>query len=271
MGKESGPLGAQIGDYTMDILLTNDDGIEAPGLEALVHALAADHDITVVAPSRERSAVSQAFSFHVDYRAEQMDDRRYRVGGTPVDCVMFAVSRLGPFDLVISGINRGANIGWDTWYSGTVGAACEAARRGYRSISVSLDTVGGSQSDHYYDDAARLLARYLRQGLVTTIPRDHVLNINFPNQTALMEGTPKWAVPGTYTYNLNELAIEVENPRQWRIEVHQSATYPNPPHGSDGHLIREGPTLSLLRLAWPEPETKDVDAVTQWIAALSRS
>ena len=254
----------------MNILLTNDDGIEAPGLEALVQALAADHDITVVAPSRERSAVSQGFSFHVDYRVEQIDDRRFRVGGTPVDCVMFAVSQLGPFDAVISGINRGANIGWDTWYSGTVGAACEAARRGYKSISVSLDTVGRPQSDHCYGDAARVLAYYLKQGLVATIPPGHVLNINFPNQVALMEGTPRWAVPGTYTYNLNELTIEVEPPHQWRIEVHQTATYANPDRGSDGYLIREGPTLSLLRLAWREPEAEDVDIFTQWIGHLSR-
>ena len=253
----------------VNILLTNDDGIEAPGLDSLIKALSPNHDLTIVAPSRERSAVSQGFSFHVSYGVEQIDDHRVRVGGTPVDCVMFALTQWGPFDLVISGINHGANMAWDTWYSGTVGAACEAARRGIKAIAVSLDTVGQLEEALHYPQAARMLARYLDQGLIKIVSHGQVLNVNFPNAPALMERAPQWAVPGMYCYNLNTLKVESEKSRQWRVEVQQFAAYSGAGEGTDGRLIGEGPTVSLLRVAWPESREEECQAFTQWRSRLS--
>ena len=256
-----------LGTKTVKILLTNDDGIEAPGLDAMVRILGQDHKITVAAPNREQSALSQGFSFHVDYGVEETGDRRFRVGGTPVDCVMFALSQFDGFDVVISGINRGANIAWDTWYSGTIGAACEAARRGVKAIAVSLNTVG-HLAEHHYDEAARTLRRYIERSLLDVIPLGQVLNVNFPNIVELMNSSPQWARPGHYAYSLNQLLTRPENPGRWRVQVMQLETYRDPDCETDGQLIRSGPTFSLLRIAWPEPDETDAHAVKKWLSQL---
>ncbi len=244
----------------MNILLTNDDGIEAPGLAALVDTWGSVHTITVVAPDRERSAVSQGFSFHVDYRVQEVGPRRFSVGGTPVDCAMFALSELGTFDLVVSGINRGANLAWDTWYSGTVGAASEAARRGVKSLAVSLDTVRYPGVVPHFNEVARELLPYLDAGLADAILPGHVLNMNFPNDADLLRMAPVWAQAGQYTYNVNHLKTRVEE-NQWIVTVEQLHTYPNPDSGTDGDVIRRGPTFSLLKMSWPDVAVGDVQAI----------
>lgn len=246
----------------MNILLTNDDGIKAPGLAALIEALGAVHTITVVAPDRERSAVSQGFTFHLDYDVQEIGSRRFAVGGTPVDCVMFALSELGTFDLVVSGINRGANLAWDTWYSGTVGAASEAARRGVKALAVSLDTVRYPGVEPHFSEVGTSLLAYLDRGLADVIPEGHVLNLNFPNDRALMGLTPVWAEPGRYTYNVNQLKTRVVD-KHWEVTVEQLHTYPTPEAGTDGDAISRGPTYSLLQMSWPQVASTDVRRVGQ--------
>ena len=113
----------------MRILLTNDDGIDAPGIAAMLDVLTSEHEVIVVAPSRERSGASHALTMLEPIRVVSRGQRRWAVSGTPVDCVYLGLHQLcgtAP-DLVVSGINRGANLGDDVFYSGTVGAALEAA------------------------------------------------------------------------------------------------------------------------------------------------
>lgn len=232
----------------MRVLLVNDDGLGAPGLQALEQAAERDHEVVVVAPASERSAVSQAFTFHRSYRVERIREAVYSVEGTPVDCVMFALDQLGPFDAVCSGINKGANLAWDVWYSGTVGGALEAARRGLPAMAVSLDTLTWPGA-HRFDVAAQRLVDYWRAGL-WDVPRDGVVvNVNFPNEPKLARQSPRLALQGEYVYNQNELEVQPLGPGEWEARVVQPRTIPEPSPDSDGHLVRGGPTMSLLMTA----------------------
>ena len=121
------------------ILLTNDDGIEAEGLQVLEESIGALAQIVVVAPDREKSAVSHGLTVHDSLEARQVRADHYSINGTPADCVIYALSRILPVQpvLVISGINHGANLGDDIMYSGTVAGAREASRRGIPALAVS--------------------------------------------------------------------------------------------------------------------------------------
>jgi 5'-nucleotidase len=164
----------------LNILLTNDDGIFAPGIQTLARHLRADgHQITLIAPDRERSAASHSLTLRKDLRVMQLSDTEFSVDGTPVDCVVLALQKLikTPPELVISGINAGQNMGEDVFYSGTVAAALEASFFGYRSIAVSIN----SYHDQIYDTAAEWMARMVKMGIADLTSDNTVLNINFPN------------------------------------------------------------------------------------------
>ncbi|HWR39944.1 MAG TPA: 5'/3'-nucleotidase SurE [Patescibacteria group bacterium] len=168
----------------MHILLTNDDGIYAPGIRALWQELSQIATILVVAPDSERSAVSQAITVHqpirVDrHKIEAMPDiSAWRVGGTPTDCVKIALESLLPVtpDLVVSGINQGANLGTDVLYSGTVSAAMEGALHGIPSLAVSLD----SWQSHDFAPAARFTRKMILTLQENHLPPYTLLNINVP-------------------------------------------------------------------------------------------
>jgi 5'-nucleotidase len=121
------------------ILLTNDDGIEAPGFRSLESALVGLADLLIVAPDRERSAASHGLTIHGPLDLKTLDARHHKLSGTPADCVIFALTHLTALtpDLVISGINHGANLGDNLMYSGTLAAAREASRHGIPSIAIS--------------------------------------------------------------------------------------------------------------------------------------
>jgi 5'-nucleotidase len=164
----------------MRILLTNDDGIEAPGINVLGRYLKeAGHDLTWCAPKTQQSATSHSITLHAPVRLYKHDDKRYSVGGKPTDSVLIAYHLFGEdaFDLVISGINQGQNMAEDILYSGTVAAAIEASFIGYPSIAISVT----SFTDVLYDTAAKWLCRLLDMGLVDQIGKKEVLNINVPN------------------------------------------------------------------------------------------
>ncbi len=128
------------------ILITNDDGINAPGIKALEQSLAAVGDVTVIAPDREMSATSQSISLHTPLRIHRIDERHYGIGGTPADSVILALYQILPQrpDLVVSGINPGGNMGENVVYSGTVGGAMEGAVHGVPSFAISLAVAEGS-------------------------------------------------------------------------------------------------------------------------------
>ena len=160
------------------ILVTNDDGVHAPGIQALAQALRPLGEVHVVAPDREVSACSQSLTLKHPLRAERLDQRVHAVDGTPADCVNLALVKLLPRrpDLVVSGINRGANLGEDVFYSGTIGGAREGTFFGVPSIAFSLAARAETDFGPAADFAARLSAKVLERGL----PERTLLNVNVP-------------------------------------------------------------------------------------------
>ena len=162
------------------ILLTNDDGIEAEGLRELAAALAGLGTVSVVAPSHEQSGSAQSLTLRQPIVCHTAGERRWAVDGTPADCIIVALHKLLPErpDLVISGINHGGNLGENVYYSGTVGAAREAAIHHLPAMAVSLVSKSAAPR---FDAAARLTRSaadlILREGL----PEQVLLNVNVPD------------------------------------------------------------------------------------------
>lgn len=164
---------------SLTILVSNDDGISSEGLDALAVVLRDLGEVVVVAPDRDQSASSHSLSLHRPLRIEKISDDIYSVDGTPTDCINLAVNgilRDRRPDLIVSGINKGANLGDDITYSGTVSAAIEGTLLKIPSIAVSLD----SRNSFDFDAASKfalLLSRYV---IEQKIPEDVLLNVNIP-------------------------------------------------------------------------------------------
>ncbi|MDO5378388.1 MAG: 5'/3'-nucleotidase SurE [Clostridia bacterium] len=165
----------------MKILISNDDGIDAAGIRALVRAFgAAGYDVVVGAPDSQRSAASHSMTFArpLAVSERQLDgaSRAFAIGGTPVDCVKLALHALCPdAEAVVSGINHGYNAGSDVLYSGTVGAAMEGALNGRPALAVSL-----AHGDDHFDAAASLAVRIFQRMMENPLPPLTVLNLNHP-------------------------------------------------------------------------------------------
>jgi 5'-nucleotidase len=159
--------------------LTNDDGIHSEGLTALRECLAKQHDVCVIAPERERTCVSHAITIHKPLRVKESGDRVFSSNGTPVDCILLGLKILlpKPPDFIISGINKGPNMGQDINYSGTVAAAKEGASLGIPSLAVSINARG----DYRFADAAEITKKIIDMLKGNPCPARTFLNINIPN------------------------------------------------------------------------------------------
>ncbi len=164
----------------MKILVSNDDGYLATGLNVLADALSDIADVVVVAPDRNRSAASNSLTLHDPLRVSKVSENRYRVNGTPSDCVHLALTGFldEEPDLVVSGINHGANLGDDVIYSGTVAAAMEGRFLGLPTIAVSLV---GHHLQHF-DTAARVATELVQRLDEDPLPAEFILNVNVPNR-----------------------------------------------------------------------------------------
>jgi 5'-nucleotidase len=161
------------------ILVSNDDGYLAEGINALANALAMVADVVVVAPDRNHSGASNSLTLHSPLRIHEVEKDRYFVNGTPTDCVHLALSGLFDEDpdIVVSGINHGANLGDDVIYSGTVAAAMEGRFLGLPAIAVSLV---GQRASHF-DTAARVAVELVQRLEANALPPDVILNVNVPD------------------------------------------------------------------------------------------
>ena len=167
----------------MRILVTNDDGIGAAGIQALWHELSKIAEVVVVAPDVERSATSQSITVHSPIRVDPYSFSNprvsgWRIGGTPADCVKLALGVLmtEPPDIVVAGINHGPNLGTDVLYSGTVSAAIEGALHGIPAIAVSLDG-----KEHYdFKPAAEFTSKLVQNVIQRSLPPNTLLNVNVP-------------------------------------------------------------------------------------------
>lgn len=165
----------------MRILISNDDGYQAIGIRTLAQALSDIAEITVVAPERDRSGASNSLTLDHPLRARSADDGSICVDGTPTDCVHLGITGLldKEPDMVISGINAGANLGDDVIYSGTVAAAMEGRFLGFPAIAVSLAL---GEPPHHYETAARVARELVERLRRDPLPSDTILNVNVPDQ-----------------------------------------------------------------------------------------
>lgn len=172
----------------MRILLSNDDGYLARGLRVLASTLAEFAEVTIVAPDRNRSGASNSLTLDAPLRVETIEPGVYSVNGTPTDCVHVAITGLldAEPDMVISGINHGANLGDDVLYSGTVAAAMEGRFLGLPAVAVSLVDVRAGN----FEAAAGVTADLIRGMLDEPLPQDTILNVNVPDLPAAELGPP---------------------------------------------------------------------------------
>ncbi|MEM7402189.1 MAG: 5'/3'-nucleotidase SurE [Pseudomonadota bacterium] len=193
----------------MHLLLSNDDGIHAIGLKLLAEFLAPLGKISVVAPNRNRSAASNSLTLERPIRAQQVADNWYSVDGTPTDCVHLAITGLlkDEPDIVVSGINEGANLGDDVIYSGTVAAAIEGRFLGLPAVAISST----SFQPQFLQVAAEISHALISKLTKTTLPSDVIININIPD-------VDKNSIAGIQTTRLGnrhkaEPVLESKDPR----------------------------------------------------------
>lgn len=165
----------------MKLLVSNDDGYLAEGIASLAGHLEPLAAVTVVAPERDRSGASNSLTLDRPLRAERMENGFIRVDGTPTDCVHLAITGMLEFepDMVVSGINAGANLGDDILYSGTVAAATEGRFLGLPAMAVSL--VAGQGEPAHFDTAGRVARVLVERLRANPLPQDTILNVNVPD------------------------------------------------------------------------------------------
>ncbi|MEM8697523.1 MAG: 5'/3'-nucleotidase SurE [Pseudomonadota bacterium] len=230
----------------MRILITNDDGIMAPGL-AVAEEIAAEiagpeGEIWVVAPENERSGASHAISYTIPTRLNKLGERRFAIDGFPADCALVGLHKIladTPPDLVISGVNRGHNVAEDVVYSGTVGAAMDAALGGARSIALSQFYAKDGPEDLFA--AARAMgAEAMRRVMAMPFPSGVFYNVNFParsaDQIAGMQVCPQ-GIRRDATFDV--VGFQAPNGREYQFYRHGTRNA-SAPEGTDAKLCHDG-------------------------------
>ena len=244
----------------MRILLTNDDGINAPGLEVLEKiARTLSDDIWICAPAEEQSGAGHSLTLTRPVRLRQHDERRFSVTGTPTDAVTMALKRIlpEPPDLILSGVNRGANLGDDVTYSGTVSAAFEGALAGIRSIALSqVYTREGLGDEVPFDAAERWGEAVLRPLLGVPFAPRTLVNVNFPPVHADAVKGIRVVRQGFHDYARGSV-VESTDPRGFRyywFGLHGIEHTPG--HLSDLEAIADGfVSVTPLRLDFTHDES----------------
>jgi 5'-nucleotidase len=241
-----------------NILVTNDDGIDSEGIKLLAASLQQLGDVTVVAPAADMTAVSHSLTLYLPLRIETLGEKLYSVSGTPTDCVVLAINHImkdNRPDLVVSGINRGANLGDDVHYSGTVAGAMEATMYGLPAVAVSL---GGREpfDFHYAAEFAREIAgQVLEHGL----PKGTLLNVNVPRGP--IKGV---ALTKQGTKIARTKIIEGTDPRNRRYYwIGQDVIYLDQEEGTDFLAIKQG-LVSITPLKNDMTNYAQLPALTEW-------
>ena len=247
----------------MRILISNDDGYQAPGIRALAAALSAHGEVTVVAPDRDRSGASNSLTLDSPIRAVTLPDGFIGVDGTPTDCVHLAITGLleDEPDIVISGINAGANMGDDVLYSGTVAAAMEGRFLGLPAIAVST----ASHRPQHYETAARVACELLLRLCRDPLPADTILNVNVPD-------LPYEELAGFEATRLGhrhkaEPVIRAQDPRGRAIYwVGPAGAEQDAGPGTDFHAVRKG-YVSITPIQVDLTRYDALNKVAGWLAS----
>ena len=245
----------------MNILISNDDGYQAPGIQALATALAEIASINVVAPDRDRSGASNSLTLDNPIRARRAANGFSFVDGTPTDCVHLAITGLleQEPDMVVAGINSGANLGDNVLYSGTVAAAMEGRFLGLPAIAVSLAT----ERPTHFETAARVSVELVRRVLSGALPADTILNVNVPD-------VPWSELRGMQATRLghrhkSEPVIAMQDPRGRPIYwVGPAGSEQDAGPGTDFHAVRSG-YVSVTPLDVDLTRYEAMDRLASWL------
>lgn len=218
------------------ILVTNDDGFFSKGIQTLAEALKELGEVFIVAPDRDRSAVSHALTMHRPLKVDLIKENCYSVNGTPTDCVVVGVKKLLPRepDLIVSGINKGANLGEDITYSGTVSAAIEGTILGVPSMAISL--VG--ERPFRYETATYFALKIAKFIIEKGLPADTLLNVNVPNK---------------YLEEINGVKVTRQGKRSYENSIHEIFS----PWGEKQYWIGGGV------VSWQKMEGTDIQAIME--------
>jgi 5'-nucleotidase len=252
----------------MRVLVSNDDGVDAPGIRHMAEALRrAGHEVIVVAPDRDRSGASNSLTLDQPIRAKRTGDDSWSVAGTPTDCVHLALSGMlaADPDIVLSGINNTANLGDDVIYSGTVAAAMEGRCLGLPAIALSL-----ASHDHRavnFDSAARAAVGIMAQLVADPLPADTILNVNVPD-------LPWPEVRGFEVTRLGhrhraEPCVQQIDPRgrpMWWIGPPGAAQDAGP--GTDFHAVQAG-YISITPIHVDLTRYTALETVSRWVGGLT--
>jgi 5'-nucleotidase len=250
----------------MKILLSNDDGYLALGLKVLAAELSALAEITVVAPERNRSGASNSLTLEYPIRAELADNGFIRVDGTPTDCVHLAITGLLDHepDMVIAGINAGANLGDDVLYSGTVAAATEGRFLGLPAIALSMN----SHDPKHYAAGARVARELVEHLQAEPLPSDTIINVNIPD-------LPYEALKGYQVTRLGhrhraEPVVRDTDPRGRVIYwVGPAGLEQDAGEGTDFNAIRDG-YVSVTPLQVDLTRHADIERLSGWLSRMAR-
>ena len=245
----------------MRILLSNDDGYQAPGLKALAAVLGKVADVLVVAPDRDRSGASNSLTLETPIRAHNMDNGFIRVEGTPTDCVHLAITGLldEEPDMVVAGINAGANMGDDVIYSGTVAAATEGRFLGYPAMAVSI----ASHAPQHFSTAAQITLELIERLQRKPLAAESILNVNVPD-------LPLDDIQGIRTTRLGhrhkaEPVVKDRDPRGRPIYwVGPAGPEQDAGPGTDFHALRNG-FVSITPLQVDLTRHAAIDALNSWL------
>jgi 5'-nucleotidase len=246
----------------MHILISNDDGYQSTGIRILADTLSEVASVTVVAPDRDRSGASNSLTLDSPIRARQADNGYTYVDGTPTDCVHLAITGLldEEPDMVVAGINSGANLGDDVLYSGTVAAAMEGRFLGLPAIAVSLV----SERPAHFETAARVTLDLVRRLLSNTLPADTILNVNVPD-------LPLEELAGMQATRLghrhkSEAVVQMHDPRGRPVYwVGPAGSEQDAGPGTDFHAVRTG-HVSVTPLDVDLTRYKALEGVSSWLA-----
>ena len=254
----------------MRVLVSNDDGVDAPGIRILAEGLrAAGHEVLVVAPDRDRSGASNSLTLDAPVRVQQLDASTWRVFGTPTDCVHVAITGMLDVepDIVVSGINNTANLGDDVIYSGTVAAAMEGRFLGLPAVAMSLQTV--DHNGRHYETAARAAVEIIARLATDPLPADTILNVNVPDLP--WEQVRGFEVSRLGNRHRAEACIPQQDPRGrqwWWIGAAGPEQDAGP--GTDFHSVRTG-HISITPIQVDLTRYQALEQVAGWVGGLAAS
>lgn len=252
----------------MRVLVSNDDGVDAPGIRMLAEQLrGAGHEVTVVAPDRDRSGASNSLTLDLPIRLKRIDHYTCSVAGTPTDCVHLALTGMLEFDpdIVVSGINNSANLSDDVIYSGTVSAAMEGRFLGLPAVAVSL--VSHNHDPRHFQTAARAAVEIVAQLKADPLPADTILNVNVPDLP--WQEIKGFEVTRLGNRHRSEPCLPQTDPRGGTVYwIGPAGREQDAGPGTDFHAVRTG-FISITPIQVDLTRYQALEKVASWVGGLT--